>query len=213
MVPQRMGRKRLVVVLLSFFCFFVSLRVVSAAASEPMAEIKASVDEILRIVRESKARIDGHALSETERQAVMDVVYDRFDFHAMSQLALARNWKTITSREQDHFVSLFAKVLESTYFDRINSYSGEEVLFKEQEMTAGGKAMVSSVVVRNNTETPVVYKLRTLHGKWVVYDVIIEGVSLVRNYRTQFDSIIEKEKYAGLVKRLEEKIAKREADQ
>ncbi len=122
------------------------------------------------------------------------------------------NWKTINAKEQEHFVFLFAKLLENTYYDRINSYSNEEVVFKEQQKKED-KAVVSSVVIRNNVETPVVYKLRSKNDKWLVYDVIIEGVSLVRNYRTQFDSIIEKEKYSGLVKRLEEKIEKKDADQ
>ena len=202
--------KKAGIALLSFVCLFVSLEAAGAAASEPMAEVKASVDKILQIVRESKASSDGD-LPEGKRKQVMDVVYARFDFRAMSQLALARSWKEITAKEQDHFVSLFAQVLENTYFDRINSYSGEEILFKEQEKS-GDKAMVSSVVVKDNTETPVVYKLRYAKDKWVVYDVIIEGVSLVRNYRTQFASIIEKEKYAGLIKRLEEKIAHKEAE-
>ncbi len=210
MFTQRMIGRRLVVVLLSFVCLTFSLRGIATAASEPMAEIKASVDKILDIVRQSKAKDRGHRLTSAERQEIMDVVYDRFDFRAMSQLALARNWKTITPNEQDHFVGLFARVLESTYFDRINSYSGEQVVFDEQVVMEGGKAIVSSVVTKNNVATPVVYKLRNKDGKWVVYDVIIEGVSLVRNYRTQFDSIIEREKYAGLVKRLEEKIAKKD---
>lgn len=205
------GRKAGIALLLAFVCLFASWQVAEAAVSEPMVEIKASVDKILQIVRESKASSDSE-LQQAKRQQVMDVVYGRFDFRAMSQLALARNWKTITPEEQDRFVALFAQVLESTYFDRINSYSGEQVLFKEQRMR-GDKAIVSSVVVnKDTTETPVDYKLRQLDGKWVVYDVIIEGVSLVRNYRTQFASIIEKEKYAGLVKRLEEKIANKEAD-
>ncbi|MDH5298085.1 MAG: ABC transporter substrate-binding protein [Desulfobulbaceae bacterium] len=175
-----------------------------------MAQIKTSVDEILRIVRESKADSKS-VISDVKRQRIMDVVYDRFDFRAMSQLAMARNWKAITAKEQDRFVTLFAKVLENTYYDRINSYSGEVILFKEQELK-DDKAVVSSVVVKNNTETPVVYRLRSVGGKWMVYDVIIEGVSLVRNYRTQFDSIIEKEKYDGLIRRLEEKIAKKETN-
>lgn len=209
MILQRRAGGKFAVVLLSLYFVFAGLQVASAAASEPLEQVKGSVDAILRIVREHKPELDGD-LAATFRQQIIDIVYERFDFRAMSQLALARNWKTISADEQNHFVFLFSKLLEDTYYDRINSYSGEEVIFKEQRKKRN-KAMVSSVVVRNDTETPVVYKMRNLNDKWLVYDVIIEGVSLVRNYRTQFDSIIEKEKYAGLVKRLEEKIAKKEA--
>jgi len=210
MFQQQLAGKKFVVVLLSFFCLLSTVGGAAAVSPEPMAQIKTSVDEILRIVRESKADSKS-VISDVKRQRIMDVVYDRFDFRAMSQLAMARNWKAITAKEQDRFVTLFAKVLENTYYDRINSYSGEVILFKEQELK-DDKAVVSSVVVKNNTETPVVYRLRSVGGKWMVYDVIIEGVSLVRNYRTQFDSIIEKEKYDGLIRRLEEKIAKKETN-
>jgi len=205
-----MIRAKVVITLMSIYLVAAGMSVATAATSEPMDQMKASVDAILNIVRENKVNMHGE-LAGSLRKQIVDIVYDRFDFRAMSQLALAKNWKTINTKEQDHFVFLFAKLLENTYYDRINSYSGEEVVFKEQQKKAD-KAVVSSVVVRNNVETPVVYKLRSKNDKWLVYDVIIEGVSLVRNYRTQFDSIIEKEKYPGLVKRLEEKIDKKEVD-
>ncbi|MDH4320285.1 MAG: ABC transporter substrate-binding protein [Desulfobulbaceae bacterium] len=211
MVLQRMVGAKVVLVLLSFYLLTAALPVFAATTTEPMEQVKASVDAILLIVRENKQNLHGE-LAGTLRKQIVDIVYDRFDFRAMSQLALAKNWKTINAKEQDHFVFLFAKLLENTYYDRINSYSNEEVVFKEQQKKED-KAVVSSVVIRNNVETPVVYKLRSKNDKWLVYDVIIEGVSLVRNYRTQFDSIIEKEKYPGLVKRLEEKIEKKDTGQ
>lgn len=211
MVLQRMVGAKVVMVLLSFYLLTAGMPVFAATTTEPMEQVKASVDAILHIVRENKQKLHGE-LADALRKQIVDIVYDRFDFRAMSQLALAKNWKTINAKEQEHFVFLFAKLLENTYYDRINSYSNEEVVFKEQQKKED-KAVVSSVVIRNNVETPVVYKLRSKNDKWLVYDVIIEGVSLVRNYRTQFDSIIEKEKYSGLVKRLEEKIEKKDADQ
>ena len=210
MTLQRIVGKNVVITLLSFIFLWAGVQATFAAASEPLEQVKGSVDAILSIVRDNKPDANGE-LADSFRQQIIDLVYDRFDFQAMSQLALARNWKTISSQEQEHFVFLFAKLLENTYYDRLNSYSGEDVIFKEQRKKKN-RAVVSSVVVRNNTETPVVYKLRSKGDNWLVYDVVIEGVSLVRNYRTQFDSIIEKEKYPGLVKRLEEKIAKKEAD-
>ncbi len=207
---QRIVWGNVAIALLSFFFVFAGLQTVSAAASDPLTQVKGSVDSILQIVQDNKPELQGK-LADSFRQEIIDLVYDRFDFRVMSQLALARNWKTISSQEQDHFVFLFAKLLENTYYDRLNSYAGEQVIFKTQRIQKN-KAVVSSVVVRNDTETPVVYKLRHKDNDWLVYDVIIEGVSLVRNYRTQFASIIEKEKYPGLIKRLEDKIAKNESD-
>ena len=209
MILQRMVGKDVAIGLLSLFLLFAGLQSAQALASEPMEQVKESVDAILTIVRDNQPKEEGGKLSDVFRQQIIDIVYDRFDFRAMSRLALARSWKDISAKEQDHFVFLFAKLLENTYYDRIRSYSGEEVVFKEQRKK-DDKAIVSSVVVRNSVETPVIYKLRNVKGKWLVYDVVIEGVSLVRNYRTQFASIIEKEKYNGLVVRLEEKIAKKD---
>ena len=210
MISPRIVGKNIGIALLSLLLLFTGLQDAAASASDPLDQVKGSVDAILSIVRENQPAGEGEKLPEAFRQQIIDLVYDRFDFRAMSRLALARNWKTISTQEQDHFVFLFAKLLENTYYDRINSYSGEDVVFKEQRIKKN-KAVVSSLVVRNSVETPVVYKLRIIKDKWLVYDVVIEGVSLVRNYRTQFASIVEKEKYAGLVKRLEEKIAKKEA--
>ena len=210
MFLQRIGGRRCVIALLSIFFLFAGSQIVTAAATEPLDQVKSSVDAILKIVRENKPAQEGVVLGDPFRQQIMDLVYDRFDFRYMSQLALARNWKTISPKEQDHFVYLFAKLLENTYYDRLNSYSGEEVIFKEQQKK-DDKAVVSTVVTKNDVETPVIYRLRNIDDKWMVYDLIIEGVSLVRNYRSQFESIIEKEKYAGLVKRLEEKIANKES--
>ena len=124
----------------------------------------------------------------------------------MSKQTLARHWKERTPAEKERFVKLFSKLLEKTYISKIDSYSDEEIIFKEQ-LIKGRKAMVRSYIVKNNKEIPMIYKLKNIDGSWMVYGVVIEGVSLIRNYRTQFESIINKENYAGLVRRIEEKIA------
>ncbi len=95
------------------------------------------------------------------------------------------------------------------YIGRVESNSGSGILYKKQIIKID-KAVVYTVALKNNTEIPLVYKLLKTEAGWMVYDVVIEGVSLIRNYRTQFTSVIKREKYAGLIKKMEEKVAKGE---
>jgi phospholipid transport system substrate-binding protein len=143
-------------------------------------------------------------MREERKARIIALVAQRFDFREMSQRALARYWKDRSKQEQEEFAALFKKVLENTYIGKVDEYSGEQIFFDKEEVR-GNKAVVYSHFFRNNVETPVIYRLTQDSNEWMVYDVIVEGVSLVRNYRTQFESIIEKEKYPGLVAKLEEK--------
>lgn len=188
---------------------------VAAAPTEPLAVVKQGVDEIIAILQDKK--LSGAAKKEERRNRVSVVVGSYFDFDEMAMRALARFWKERTPEERKQFAGLFRQLLERTYIDKVDNYCREldasctdkVVVFKRQEQQ-GNKAIVYTVFVRNNVETPVEYKMQHESGRWQVYDVIIEGVSLVRNYRTQFESIITREKFSGLIAKMEEKIKKGE---
>jgi phospholipid transport system substrate-binding protein len=121
--------------------------------------------------------------------------------------AMAKYWKERTPEEKKDFIILFGKLLERTYLDNVENYSGESVKYLEEKID-GKYAMIKTIVLtQGNTEIDVNYRLREKSGKWMVYDIFIEGVSLVNNYRTQFNDILLKSSYQELVKRLEEKIA------
>ncbi|MFZ5775491.1 MAG: MlaC/ttg2D family ABC transporter substrate-binding protein [Thermodesulfobacteriota bacterium] len=180
-----------------------------ATEAEPVTFIKEGVDQIISILQDQKYA--GAAMKTERRNRVYAIVERKFDFREMSMRTLARHWKDRNPTEQDRFTSLFRQVLENTYITKIETYSGERVVFKKHEVQ-GDKAIVYSDLVRNNVETPVNYKLRNSGGRWAVYDVEVEGVSLVNNYRTQFASILEKENFDGLLVRLEEKVRKGQAD-
>lgn len=199
--------------------FFVSLAAMSgrvvAAPAEPMAVMRQAVNEILAVLQDKK--FSGAAKKDERRKRVSAVVSGYFDFEEMSMRTLGRSWKERTPEERKQFVGLFRQLLERTYIDKVDNYCREldssctdkVVGFKRQEQQ-GNKAVVYTVFVRNNVETPVEYKLQNEAGKWQVYDVVIEGVSLVRNYRTQFESIIAREQFAGLLVKMEEKVKKGE---
>ena len=171
----------------------------------PMIQMKEAVDQILVIMR-------GEQFSQPETRAdekkrIVAILQQHFDFEEMSMRTLARYWKERTPEEKQYFMKLFTRLLENTYVDRVDTYSGELLVFTGEKIK-GRYAEVYSNFVKNNLEVPVYYRLKNDNGSWKVYDVIIEGVSLIRNYRTQFQSILDRENYQELVKKMEEKVAK-----
>jgi phospholipid transport system substrate-binding protein len=191
-------------ILLFMFCFLMfGVGGAAASVATPLEHMQKAVDDIMVVLEDEKlAQPDFRA----ERRALVTRIIEKnFDFHEMSRRALARHWKKRTAEEQDHFVEVFSQLLENTYITKIDTYAGEKVVFKKQAIK-GDKAIVYSNLVRKNVETPINYRLKNNSEKWMVYDVVIEGVSLVRNYRTQFDSILKKEKFVILLEKIEDKI-------
>ncbi len=176
-----------------------------AAAIDPVVFLKDAVDEIISILQDEKLSAQNRRVERKKRMVA--IVEKKFDFREMSMRALAKHWQERSPAEQDRFVLLFKTLLENTYLAKIETYSGEKVTFKKAALQ-GNKAIVYSDLIRKNVQTPVNYKLKNIDDRWMVYDVEVEGVSLVNNYRTQFASILSKENFAGLIARLEEKVSK-----
>jgi len=176
-----------------------------AAATDPVVFVKDAVDEIISILQDEKLAVPARRAERKNR--MVTIVEKKFDFRDMSMRALAKHWHGRSPAEQDRFVVLFKTLLENTYIAKIETYSGEKVVFKKAAVQ-GNKAIVYSDLIRKNVETPVNYKLKNNDDRWTVYDVEVEGVSLVNNYRTQFASILGKEDFAGLIAKLEEKVSK-----
>jgi len=180
-----------------------------AAATDPVVFVKDAVDEIISILQDEK--LAAPARKAERKNRMVTIVEKKFDFREMSMRALARHWRERSPAEQDRFVFLFKTLLENTYLAKIETYSGEKVVFKKAAVQ-GNRAIVYSDLIRKNVETPVNYKLKNSDDRWTVYDVEVEGVSLVNNYRTQFASILSKENFAGLIAKLEEKVGKGAAE-
>ncbi|MDP2756638.1 MAG: ABC transporter substrate-binding protein [Desulfurivibrionaceae bacterium] len=180
-----------------------------AAATDPVVFVKDAVDEIISILQDEK--LAAPARKAERKNRMVTIVEKKFDFREMSMRALARHWRERSPAEQDRFVFLFKTLLENTYLAKIETYSGEKVVFKKAAVQ-GNRAIVYSDLIRKNVETPVNYKLKNNDDRWAVYDVEVEGVSLVNNYRTQFASILSKENFSGLIAKLEEKVGKGAAE-
>lgn len=186
----------------SLLLFFFFHEAVLALAENPMQPIEETVEEILFILKSDK---------ETEwiktRQKISEIIQRRFDFQEQSRLVLAEHWEEINTEEKGQFISLFSTLQEHVYLNRLKDYSDEKVHFTKQ-IIKGDKAVVFSAIITNTEEIPMVYRMKKNQDTWFVYDVIIDGVSLVKNYRKQFYAIIEKEKFSGLIEKMEIKIEK-----
>ena len=191
----------LLLAFLTAFLVFINDHPSCHAANQPIEQLHDTVNQIVDILRRD---IPGEQWV-TKKEEIVKIVKSRFAADELAQRVLALNWRSRTEQEKEQFISLFSQVLETTYINRLKAYSDEEVTFNKQ-IVNNDKAIVYSEIIKNNQDIPIVYRVKDVKGQWMVYDIIIEGVSLVQNYRQQFDRIINKEGYDGLVLRMKEKI-------
>jgi phospholipid transport system substrate-binding protein len=170
-----------------------------AMAAEPLAQVRSTVDEVLTLLRNKSLP------HEERRQQLTAVIRPAFDFEVMSQWVLGANWRKASLAERQRFIDLFTDLLEATYIGKIEAYTDERVEFTGQKLE-GERAEVETLVKTASADIPIRYKLFRKGDRWLVYDVVIEEVSLVRNYRSTYGEIVRKEGFPGLFARMEEKI-------
>ena len=175
------------------------------SAGVPTDQIRDTTDKIIAIV--SDPELKGTQNAPERNRKIRQAADERFDWEAISRRALARHWKKRTAKEKEKFIVLFGQLLERTYLDKVSDYSGQKVTYVG-ERVEGKYAVVSmKIFTTKNEEVSVDYRVRRRGEGWYVYDVSIEGVSLVNNYRVQFNNIIMKSSFEGLLERLEAKVA------
>ncbi|EFK09125.1 toluene tolerance protein Ttg2D [delta proteobacterium NaphS2] len=177
-------------------------------AGAPTEDIKQTTDRILIVV--SDPALKGPENEKKREKLVRQAVDERFDWEAMTKRSLARHWQKRTDSEKKEFITLFGKLLERTYMDKVGSYSGEKVIYTDESTDGKYATVTAKILTHSNTEVEVLYRLKDLNGDWRVYDISIEGVSMVNNYRKQFNSIIVRSSYNELVKKLKEKVAEKD---
>jgi phospholipid transport system substrate-binding protein len=161
------------------------------------------VDEVVRIV--SDAGLKKPQQEPQRRQALKAAISRIFDYTEMAQRSLATHWKDRTPAERQEFVQLFETLLENSYSGKIESYHNEKIVYLGESLDGNHAEVKSKVVAPKGDEYSLDYRLINKGGKWMVYDVVIEGVSLVSNYRGQFNRIINNQGYPGLLKKLRAK--------
>jgi phospholipid transport system substrate-binding protein len=173
-------------------------------AGEPTEKIKETTDKIIAIVVDPALKAPEKA--KERKRLVRQAVDERFDWEEMSRRTLARHWAKRTDVERKKFVDLFGRLLERTYMDKVDDYSGEKVRYEAETVDGDYGIVRARILTKKETEIPVLYRLKKKGGDWHVYDISIEGVSFINNYRTQFNSIIVRSSYENLVKKLESKV-------
>lgn len=174
---------------------------VSQAFATPLEEVKKTVDDVVKIVADK----GGKNNEKKRRQALKRTISAIFDYSEMSKRSLGKQWNQLAQEEKVHFAGLFAELLENSYAGKIESYNNEKIVYVKELFDGDHAEIKSKVVTAKRDEFTLDYRMMRQNGKWMVYDVVIEGVSLVSNYRSQFGKIIKTSGYDGLVKKLEAK--------
>ena len=184
--------------------FSVSAWANSSDGSDPKTVIETTVNHIIEVL---EARQDTSKLTSKDRDAIRQSVEGRFDYTAMASRSLGKPWKKLGGVQQTHFTSVFRELLERSYGNRLSEYKGQKVIFADAELK-GDKARVESTVIDGTRETPVEYRLHQTETGWQVYDIRIEGTSMVRTFYQDFKSTLDNGGYEYLLKTLEDKVTK-----
>jgi len=200
--------KKLGKVIIVFVVFLALSGTASADATELTSYVRSTIDSSLAILNDPALSGKTHA---AERKAGVSALIDEtIDFKEMTKRSLGVHWKKRTYEEKSEFVRLFSKLLKASYMDQIETNYDARVLYTGEKINKKHtRGLVRTVVkTRKDTEVPIDYRMMKKDGGWVAYDIVIEGVSLVSNYRTQFGQIIQRSSYDELIKSLREKMKK-----
>jgi len=184
----------------------LNLSPVSAFSATPLETIKPQVDQALEVLRDPALKAE--SAKATKEKKIWTILDSVFDYTELSKRTLAQNWKKLSPDQQKEFISLFGKLLGTVYMDRIIAYKDEKVVFGKVINLSDKMAEVQSEVIQSSKSIPIHYRMIIVNGEWKVYDVVIEGVSLVQNYRTQFRDILTTKSPEDLLKTLREKTRK-----
>jgi phospholipid transport system substrate-binding protein len=179
------------------FCLLISVistSIIAADYSSPTGRIEDSVNKIISVLKDKSMD------SETNWDEIGLVIKDSFDFRSMSQSVLATNWKKASPEERQQFVVFFTQHLEDVYKTKIEAYTKQKVEYAG-ETIRGKRAVVETLIITDSSEISIYYKLKNNDGIWFAYDVVIEGISLVNNYRSTFAAIVKNDGMNGLLNR------------
>ena len=176
---------------------------VPAAAGVPTAQLRGAVDRVLKTLDDPSLK--GADKVADRRVAVRKIANEIFDFGEIAKRSMARHWQPLSEAQRTEFVGLFADLLERSYISKIETYGGEKIQYTGEKIDSDYATVSTRIVTKNGTEVPVDYRMTKRGDRWLVYDVSIEGVSLVSSYRTQFNKIIQTSSYNELVSKLKNK--------
>jgi phospholipid transport system substrate-binding protein len=183
--------------------FLLILTSVDADAGLPTDQIKSTVDRAVMVLKDP--RLKPAAKLKERRDQLRQILFARFDFTEMAKRALGSNWRRRTPQEQEEFIRLFSDVLERAYADIIESYTDEKIVYVYERVDGTYADVASKILTSRGEEYSINYKVHLISNEWKVYDVVAENISLVNNYRSQFNRVISNASYEELVRRLRDK--------
>jgi phospholipid transport system substrate-binding protein len=186
--------------------FFILLLVAAPAicAQSPQDILKVHIDRVIDVLKDPS--LTGEAGKKIKIEKISEITEDIFDFTELSKRSLGRAWKQFTPEQQTEFVSLYKKLLKNTYADRIVSYNNEKIKFGKEVRLSDTATEVQTTIGTQTGDVSINYRMMQDEVSWRVYDVVIEGVSLINNYRTQFRGILANNTPAGLIEILKKKV-------
>ncbi|MGH7319474.1 MAG: MlaC/ttg2D family ABC transporter substrate-binding protein [Candidatus Rokuibacteriota bacterium] len=190
-------------VLASALAVGIALATAAAWAGPATDHVQGAVDRVLKLVQDPELKKPAN--TEKRRAQIREVARSLFDFEEMAKRGLARHWAARSPDQKKRFTELFSDLLESSYVGKIEGYGGEKITYLPEQPDGDTVTVRSKLSTQRGTEIPIDYRLQKTGDRLAVYDVVIEGVSLVANYRTQFNKVITQSSYDELVKKLEQK--------
>lgn len=202
-----MKHKHVRIVLIVLFCLGLGPVIpAQALAGEATEQVKQTVDAVVEVLRDKELKKPDK--KEQRRKKIREIINRRFDFEEMAKRSLGLHWKERKPEERKEFVSLFSDLLENTYINKIERYEDEKVAYTGERIDGEYALVKTKIVSPKGADVPVDYKIFRKGDKWEVYDIMVEGVSLVNNYRSQFNQIIRSGSFEELLKRLRNKMVK-----
>jgi phospholipid transport system substrate-binding protein len=184
---------------------FLSFYPFDAFADSPTVQIKSTVDQVIQILTD--AQLQGESKKQERRQRLREAIFVRFDFQEMAQRSLGAHWQRRTPEEQAEFIKIFSDLLEQTYVDKIESYNNEKFIYLNERIDGPYAEVGSKMRTSKGEEFTINYKLHRVGEDWKVYDLVIENISLMNNYRSQFNRILTNSTYDELISKIRAKLS------
>jgi len=185
-------------------CLALSLLTLPVYAGAPLDAVQANVNKVFDVLRDPKLK--GDSAKEIKKEKLSVIYGQMFNEVELARRTLARNWNELNPAQQQEFIRLFRQVLEKAYIDKILSYTNEKTVFSREIMLSTDQAEVQTKIITSSREIPIFYRVILKDGAWKVYDAVVENVSLVQNYRSQFKSSLANQTLDQMLEILRKKV-------
>jgi phospholipid transport system substrate-binding protein len=185
-------------------CALAAVPAANGAGPGPTEQLKGPIDRVLQVLEDPALK--GEAKAADRHRAVRQIADEMFDFEETARRAMAQHWRSLTPAQRREFVDVFSDLLERAYMSKIELYGGEKIQYPGERVEGDVATVFTRLITKKGIEVPIDYRMLKRGDRWRVYDVSIEGVSLVANYRTQFNSIIRTSSYDELLRKMRSRV-------